>query len=64
VLPSGRPTEETETLVQDDPTWTLEYAHFKSLCRGGTQTDLANDVWLNRVLRRLAAEAVAVEEPR
>ncbi|MFN7192885.1 MAG: Gfo/Idh/MocA family protein, partial [Rhodospirillales bacterium] len=29
VLPSGRPPEETEILVQDDPTWALEYAHFK-----------------------------------
>src|SRR5205814_5042496 len=32
VLPSGRPPEETVTLVQDDPTWALEYAHFKKLC--------------------------------
>ena len=31
VLPSGRPPEETVTLVQDDPTWAAEYAHFKSL---------------------------------
>jgi predicted dehydrogenase len=63
VLPSGRPPEETETLVQDDPTWALEYAHFKSLCRAGAQTDLSNDIWLNRVLRRLA-ETAAAEEPR
>ena len=32
MLPSGRPPEEIGTLVQDDPTWELEYAHFKSLC--------------------------------
>ena len=32
VLPSGRPEEDSETLEQDDPTWALEYAHFKSLC--------------------------------
>ena len=32
VLPSGRPPEESVTLVQDDPTWALEYAHFKTLC--------------------------------
>ncbi len=63
VLPSGRPPEETETLVQDDPTWALEYAHFKSLCRAGAQTDLSNDIWLNRVLLRLA-ETAAAEEPR
>jgi scyllo-inositol 2-dehydrogenase (NADP+) len=59
VLPSGRPSEDTETLVQDDPTWALEYAHFKALCGSGAQTDLANDLWLHRVLTRLGAEAVA-----
>src|SRR5438034_6815003 len=37
VLPSGYPPEEIETLVQDDPTWALEYAHFKSLCRAGAK---------------------------
>ena len=59
VLPSGRPPEETVTLVQDDPTWELEYAHFKSLCAGGHPTDLSNDIWLNRVLRELGVDAVA-----
>ncbi len=59
ILPSGRPPEESVTLVQDDPTWALEYAHFKSLCERGTQTDLSNDLWLNRLLRRLGQEAVA-----
>src|SRR5437879_571322 len=33
VLPSGRPPEESVTLVVDDPTWAIEYAHFKELCR-------------------------------
>ena len=36
------------TLVQDDPTWALEYAHFKSLWPSAAQTDLSNDIWLNR----------------
>jgi len=58
VLPSGRPPEETVTLVQDDPTWAIEYAHFKAMCTGGDQTDLGNDAWLNRVLRRLGDAAV------
>jgi scyllo-inositol 2-dehydrogenase (NADP+) len=57
VLPSGRPPEETRTLVQDDPTWALEYAHFKKLCSSRTKTDLSNDLWLHRVLTRLSAEA-------
>ncbi|MGH6969389.1 MAG: Gfo/Idh/MocA family protein, partial [Stellaceae bacterium] len=29
VLPSGKPKEEVTTLPQGDPTWALEYAHFK-----------------------------------
>ena len=58
VLPSGRPPEETVTLVQDDPTWAIEYTHFKAMCAGNDQTDLGNDAWLNRVLRRLGEAAV------
>ena len=60
VLPSGRPPEESVTLIEDDPTWALEYAHFKSLCGERRPTDLANDIWLNRVLRKLGAEASEV----
>jgi predicted dehydrogenase len=59
VLPSGRPPEDTITLVQDDPTWELEYVHFKSLCAGGHRTDLSRDIQLNRVLRQLGQAAVA-----
>jgi predicted dehydrogenase len=58
VLPSGRPPETSVTLVQDDPTWALEYAHFKELCHKGTPTSLANDLWLNRALRRLGSDAI------
>ena len=58
VLPSGRPVEDTETLEQEDPTWALEYAHFRQLCEAGTETDLSNDVWLNRLLRNLGDAAV------
>jgi scyllo-inositol 2-dehydrogenase (NADP+) len=56
MLPSGRPPEDSDTLVQDDPTWALEYAHFKTLCGSSAGTDLSNDVWLHRVLARLSAE--------
>jgi len=59
VLPSGRPPEETVTLVQDDPTWRVEYEHFKALCAGGERTDLSTDIWLNRVLRRLGEAAIS-----
>ena len=56
-LPSGQPSEESVTLVQDDPTWALEYAHFKTLCERGARTDLSNDLWLNRLLRQLGRGA-------
>jgi len=59
VLPAGRPPETQTTLVQDDPTWAAEYAHFKALCRGGGRTDLATDLWLHRLLERLGQDAIA-----
>jgi predicted dehydrogenase len=58
VLPSGLPLEDNVTLEQEDPTWALEYAHFKELCRTGAVTDLSNDVWLNRLLRKLGEAAI------
>lgn len=60
VLPSGRPLENNETLEQEDPTWALEYAHFKQICESGAETDLSNDLWLNRLLRDLGDAAVRV----
>lgn len=60
VLPSGRPPEESATLVKSDPTWALEYAHFKRLCQTGAGTDLRMDLWLNRTLRGLGEQAVAL----
>ncbi len=62
VLPSGRPPEETVTLVREDPTWEAEYAHFRALCLGGGTTDLSNDLWLNRVLRKLGQQAVELSQ--
>jgi predicted dehydrogenase len=56
VLPSGRPLEDTQVLTQEDPTWALEYAHFKALCAERRPSSLANDLWLNRVLRKLGSE--------
>lgn len=63
VRPSGRPPEEATTLVQDDPTWALEYAHFKRLCADGAETDLSRDLWLNRVLRDLGRRATESAAP-
>ncbi len=56
VLPSGRPPEDTVTLVRDDPTWEAEYRHFKALCAAGAPASLAGDIWLNTELGRLAEE--------
>ena len=54
-LPSGRPDEETVTLVQPDPTWAIEYAHFKRLC-DKAQSNIDNDIWVNDTLRGLSSE--------
>jgi scyllo-inositol 2-dehydrogenase (NADP+) len=59
VVPSGRPPEESVTLVQDDPTWALEYAHFNVICRPGHTTNLSQDLWLQRALDRISKDAVA-----
>ena len=58
VLPSGRPPEESVTLVQADPTWDLEYAHFRLLCEDAATTDLGRDLALQRMLRRLGDDAI------
>lgn len=54
VLPSGRPPETAITLVQDDPTWALEYADFKQRVLSGTKTDLSVDLWIQQELNHLA----------
>src|SRR5262249_50148108 len=59
VLPSGRPSEESVTLVQDDPTWALEYDHFRTLCAKADRGNLGNDVLLNGILDGLARAALA-----
>jgi hypothetical protein len=58
ILPSGRPPEQSVTLVQEDPTWAAEYAWFKRLCKTQAQTDLSNDIWLGQTLSRLSEAAI------
>jgi predicted dehydrogenase len=58
ILPSGRPPEDSVTLVQDDPTWAQEYAHFRGACLERRHTDLSKDIWLNRTLRGLGRSAI------
>lgn len=56
-LPSGRPDEESVTLVQADPTWELEYQHFKRLCTSG-ESNIENDMWINSVLNNLTQRSL------
>ena len=58
VLPSGKPTEEVITLESPDPTWAIEYEHFKGLCATGG-TNLANDAIIARSLDQLGTLARA-----
>ena len=53
-LPSGKPDEESITLVQPDPTWQMEYKHFIQLCQAG-KNNLENDIWINNTLQKLAS---------
>lgn len=54
VFPSGRPIEESETLVMEDPTWQMEYAYFKNLIASKQRTSLSQDIWLQETLKHLA----------
>jgi predicted dehydrogenase len=62
VLPSGRPPEESITLVQPDPTWAIEYDHFKKLCNsvGEAHGSLNTDLCLNATLNDLTRQAMAL----
>jgi predicted dehydrogenase len=58
IIPSGRPSEESVTLVRDDQTWALEYAHFNARCAGGAGgDDLDGALWIDSILRKLSHEA-------
>jgi scyllo-inositol 2-dehydrogenase (NADP+) len=54
VFPSGRPAEEASTLVCADPTWAIEYEHFKALCHSPC-TNIGNDMWIQSRLQELMA---------
>ncbi len=56
-LPSGRPDEDSSTLVQPDPTWQLEYEYFKNLCRSG-ESNIENDIWVDNVLQAMTAQSL------
>jgi predicted dehydrogenase len=56
VLPSGRPDEESVTLVCADPTWQAEYDYFRQLCQK-PRNNIETDVWINRVLGDLERQS-------
>ncbi len=56
VLPSGRPTEVSKTLIQPDPTWSMEYQHFKALCQRGHFDNLLHDATIQKHLNHLSAQ--------
>ena len=58
VLPSGRPPEESTTLVQADPTWEEEYQYFKSLIEQNSVTHLSRDIWINHQIRKLGTASM------
>lgn len=58
VLPSGRPFEETISLVQADPTWKLEYEYFKKLAANEKGNNVENDLIINKMLHILSSEAL------
>lgn len=62
VLPSGRPPEESITLVKDDPTWKLEYEYFKSLCATNGMSNISNDLIINMHLKNLFEEATSIKQ--
>jgi scyllo-inositol 2-dehydrogenase (NADP+) len=55
ILPSGRPKETVSTLVQPDPTWDIEYEHFKALCKKG-ENNIDGDIWVNNILSKLCSD--------
>jgi scyllo-inositol 2-dehydrogenase (NADP+) len=54
-FPSGVPDEKSIGLVCADPTWSLEYGHFVSLCRSAG-TNIENDVWIQSKLQELTSK--------
>jgi len=52
ILPSGKPTEEQFVLEQPDPTWSIEYEHFKKMCEESV-CYLDRDILINDALNEL-----------
>ena len=59
-LPSGPPMEENYKFDKTDPTWLLEYEHFKFLCSTGVITNFARDLWIYNELKRIENSALKI----
>ena len=53
VFPSGRPSEENQILIKDDPTWELEFNHFIDICLKSKKPNLNKDIWINEMIKNL-----------
>ena len=62
VYPSGRPEESVQQVTTPDPTWELEYAHFKRMCDMRV-SNIKNDLWIKSTLDDLAVSAVEKYTP-
>ena len=52
IFPSGKPTEEVQTVEKSDPTWEAEYAEFLAMCERPCNS-LAKDLWINGLFQDL-----------
>ena len=59
-LPSGPPMEENCKFDKTDPTWLLEYEHFKFLCSTGVITNFSHDLWIYDELKRIENSALKI----
>jgi len=60
ILPSGRPIEESTTLIKEDPTWAIEYDYFKSLIANRRILNLKKDIWIYDQLNQLTQQALGM----
>ena len=57
ILPSGVPIERKITLLQDDPTWKVEYDLFLNSYKHNKINTLRKDIWINKILLDLSKQA-------
>ena len=53
IFPSGKPKEKILLIKKKDPTWSLEYKYFKNLILKNKKTDLANDFWISKKIKKI-----------